>query len=50
MEKIKNKQKQTTGGNGDGSIFDGAAPLPEQKNVSVASGPYAEDLPIAGNG
>lgn len=46
-EKIKRKEKPA-GGNGDGSIFDGAADLPVNVNVNVSSGPYSEDLPIAG--
>lgn len=46
MEKQR-KEKKSTGGNGD--IFDSVPPLPENKNVNVSSGPYAEELPIAGS-
>ena len=48
---MKEKRRETEkkpGDSGGGSIFDSAPPLPENKNVSVASGPYAEELPIAG--
>ncbi len=34
-------------GSGGSSIFD-VAPEPENKNVSVSSGPYIEDLPVSG--
>lgn len=44
-EKKKHSEKKTTGGNGDG--FSGLGGLPNPM-VSVSSGPYAEDLPIAG--
>jgi len=41
------KQKPApTGGDGD-SIFD-VAPEPENKTVTVSSGPYQETLPVAG--
>lgn len=45
MKEKKKVEKQTTGG--DGSLFDSVPGL-ENKNVSIASGPYAEDLPVAG--
>lgn len=48
---MKEKKKQKTeiemGGGGD-SIFD-AVPAPDNKMVSVSSGPYAEDLPVSGS-
>lgn len=47
MEKKKQDQQKQAGGGG-GSIFDGVPALPANKNVSIASGPYAEDLPVAG--
>jgi hypothetical protein len=46
--KEKNKEKKPTSGGGGDSIFDGVPDLPESKSVSVSSGPYSEDLPVAG--
>ena len=46
IEKKKQEEKKPTIGGGD-SIFD-VAPEPENKNVSVSSGPYIENLPVAG--
>lgn len=43
MKEKRRTEKQSPGG---GSIFDGA-PAPQQ-NVTVSSGPYSEDLPVAG--
>lgn len=47
---MKEKQRpvENTPSGGGGSIFDTAPGLPENKNVSVSSGPYAEELPVAG--
>lgn len=45
-EKIKQEKTPTTGG-GD-SIFDGVPDIPPDVNVTVSSGPYSEDLPVAG--
>lgn len=47
MIEKKKQVKQATGGNGP-SIFDNALPLPENKNINISSGPYSEELPLAG--
>ena len=44
----KNKEAKSTPGNGSDSVFDGLADLTVNKNVSVSSGPYCEDLPVTG--
>lgn len=44
--KEKAKTEKPSGAGGD-SIFD-AIPAPESQNVSVSSGPYSEELPVAG--
>ena len=46
MEKTNKKQEKQAGAGG-GSIFD-AAPAPLNNSVSISSGPYAEELPVAG--
>jgi len=48
-EKIKKAEKQTAPAGG-GSVFDGVKglELPENKEVNISSGPYAEALPVAG--
>lgn len=47
-EKKRSEQQKPASGGGDGdSIFD-ATPEPENKNVTVSSGPYLETLPVAG--
>ena len=48
MNEKKKQVKQATGGSGP-SIFDNALPLPENKMVNISSGPYSEDLPVAGS-
>src|ERR1035437_3502981 len=47
-EKRKTEKTKIVGGNSGGSIFDSVPGIPTDKNVNVSSGPYAEDLPVAG--
>jgi hypothetical protein len=47
MKEKKRIEKQT-GGQGP-SIFDGALDLTVNQNVNISSGPYSEDLPVAGS-
>ena len=45
----KHKKEITPGApSGGGSIFDSVPELPKNTNVNVSSGPYVEDLPVAG--
>ncbi len=48
MKEKRKIEKTQTGGGGD-SVFDSVPALPESNVVSVSSGPYAEDLPVAGS-
>jgi hypothetical protein len=49
IEKVKTPKKEKKAGAGGGSIFDAVPEAAvENKNVSISSGPYAEDLPVAG--
>ena len=47
---MKEKRKEVTPGapSGGGSIFDSVPELPKNTNLNVSSGPYVEDLPVAG--
>src|ERR1035437_385596 len=47
-EKRKTEKTKIVGGNSGESIFDSVPGIPTDKNVNVSSGPYAEDLPVAG--
>lgn len=46
MQEKKRKDKEATGGGG--SIFGAGPGSPDNKVVHVSSGPYAEELPVAG--
>lgn len=46
-EKERKQEKQATGGSPDG-IFSGVPDPTVNLNVHVSSGPYAEELPVAG--
>lgn len=47
MKEKKHEDQKPAGGGDDQSIFN-VEPEPENKNVSVSSGPYLEVLPVAG--
>jgi hypothetical protein len=46
-EKVRTEQQKSASPGDAASIFD-AVPEPENKNVSVSSGPYLETVPVAG--
>ena len=48
MKEKKRTVKENNGGGDDGLSLGVGLDLPESKIVHVASGPYAEDLPVAG--
>lgn len=47
MKEKKRTENQTTGGGSD-SLFAGAPGIPVNNIVNVSSGPYSEELPVAG--
>jgi hypothetical protein len=48
MKEKKKTPQQQAGGNGGSDPFDQIPDATERKSASVSSGPYAEDLPVAG--